>query len=128
FDLMKESPRPGDRSRRLDDRYLFLEALLSAREKLCISYTGQSIQDNSPRPPSVLVSELLDTIDQGFAIRDAKDIRDAIVVNHRLQAFRPDPFLGGGRYSYSAKYAAAAAAAGSGPGPRRPFIASPLPE
>lgn len=128
FDLMKESPRPGDRSRRLDDRYLFLEALLSAREKLCISYTGQSIQDNSPRPPSVLVSELLDSIDQGFAIRDVKDIRDAIVVKHRLQAFSPEYFQGGGLYSYSAENAAAAAAAGSGPGPRRPFIASPLPE
>jgi len=128
FDLMKEHPRPGDRSRRLDDRYLFLEALLSAREKLCISYTGQSIQDNSPRPPSVLVSELLDTIEKGFEIRDVTDIRDAIVVKHRLQAFNPEYFRGGGLYSYSAENASAAAAAGAGPGEKQPFIASPLPE
>ena len=128
FDLMREHPRPGDRSRRLDDRYLFLEALLSAREKLCISYTGQSIQDNSARPPSVLVSELLDAIDQGFEIPGTKDIRDAIVVNHRLQAFNPEYFRGGGPRSYSAENAAAASAAGSGPGAKRPFIASPLPE
>jgi exodeoxyribonuclease V gamma subunit len=127
FDLMKESPRPGDRSRRLDDRYLFLEALLSAREKLCISYTGQSIQDNSERPPSVLVSELLDAIEQGFEI-PGRTIRDAIVVKHRLQAFSPEYFRGGRLYSYSAENAAGAAASVAGPGSRRPFIASPLPE
>jgi exodeoxyribonuclease V gamma subunit len=33
FDLMGRDYRPGDRSRREDDRYLFLEALLSARER-----------------------------------------------------------------------------------------------
>jgi exodeoxyribonuclease V gamma subunit len=32
FDLMALDYRPGDRSRREDDRYLFLEALLSARD------------------------------------------------------------------------------------------------
>jgi len=128
FDLMKEHPRPGDRSRRLDDRYLFLEALLSARETLYISYTGQSIQDNSARPPSVVVSELLDYIDQGFEIPGTADIRDAIVVQHRLQAFSPEYFRGQGLFSYSAENAAAAAAAAAGPGLKRPFIASPLPE
>ena len=66
FDLMLKSPRPGDPSRRNDDRYLFLEAILSARERLYISYVGQSIEDNSLIPPSVLVSELLDYIKQGF--------------------------------------------------------------
>ena len=40
FDLMAKNPKPGDRSRRNDDRYLFLEALLSARERLYISYVG----------------------------------------------------------------------------------------
>jgi len=34
FDLMARHPRRGDRSRRRDDRYLFLEALLSARDVL----------------------------------------------------------------------------------------------
>ena len=72
FDLMAKKPKPGDRSRRIDDRYLFLEAILSARESLHISYVGQSIQDNSIRPPSVLVSELLDTIDEGFKIQGEK--------------------------------------------------------
>ena len=57
FDLMALRFRRGDRSRRQDDRYLFLETLLSARRFLYISYVGQSIRDNAVLPPSVLVSE-----------------------------------------------------------------------
>ena len=60
FDLMAHSFRRGDRSRRQDDRYLFLETLLSARRCLYLSYVGQSIRDNTTLPPSVLVGELLD--------------------------------------------------------------------
>ncbi|MEY6431612.1 exodeoxyribonuclease V subunit gamma, partial [Thioalkalicoccus limnaeus] len=60
FDLMADDERPGDRSRREDDRYLFLEALLSAREKLVISWVGRSVRDNAERPPSVLVGQLRD--------------------------------------------------------------------
>lgn len=61
FDLMaQQAPRRGDRSRRLDDRYLFLEALLSARRQFYISYVGRSQRDNSPRNPSMLVAELLE--------------------------------------------------------------------
>ncbi len=61
FDLVaQEGPRKGDRSRRLDDRYLFLEAMLSAREQLYISYIGHSERDNSERIPSMLVSELIE--------------------------------------------------------------------
>ena len=64
FDLMSQKPMRGDRSRRDDDRYLFLEALNSAQQKLYISYIGRSIQDNSERFPSVLVQELVDYIAQ----------------------------------------------------------------
>jgi exodeoxyribonuclease V gamma subunit len=64
FDLMSPQPKRGDRSRRDDDRYLFLEALISAQSMLYISYIGRSIQDNSERFPSVLVQELVDYIGQ----------------------------------------------------------------
>ncbi|PKH56883.1 exodeoxyribonuclease V subunit gamma [Shewanella sp. Choline-02u-19] len=61
FDLVAQmGPRKGDRSRRLDDRYLFLEAILSAREQLYISYIGNSERDDSVRIPSMLVSELVE--------------------------------------------------------------------
>jgi exodeoxyribonuclease V gamma subunit len=61
FDIMRPpGVRDGDRNRRDDDRYLFLEALLSARQRLVLSYCGQSVNDDSTRPPSVVLSELLD--------------------------------------------------------------------
>lgn len=60
FDLMQYQTQKGDRSRREDDCYLFLEALLSARQKLYISYVGYSIVDNTEYEPSVLVNQLWD--------------------------------------------------------------------
>jgi exodeoxyribonuclease V gamma subunit len=101
FDLISKHPRPGDRSRRNDDKYLFLESIISARSKLYISYLGQSIQDNSRIPPSVLVSELLDTIEKGFEI-PGKNILEHVVSVHRLQAFSPHYFKEDSRlFSYS---------------------------
>ncbi|WP_207160827.1 exodeoxyribonuclease V subunit gamma [Rhodoferax fermentans] len=67
FDLMASSWRAGDRSRREDDRYLFLEALLSARHRLYISWQGHSAADNSSRPPSVLVAQLLDVVNASWS-------------------------------------------------------------
>jgi len=66
FDLMADAPRRGDRSVRDDDRQLFLEALLSARDALLISYVGRSAQDNTVRPVSALVEHLLRVIDSHF--------------------------------------------------------------
>ncbi len=69
FDLMSDAAhagstqshwRAGDRSRREDDRYLFLEALLSARDKLYISWQGRRTTDHEIKPPSVLVAQLMD--------------------------------------------------------------------
>lgn len=123
FDLMAQKPRPGDRSRRNDDRYLFLETILSARHKLYISYIGQSIQDNSLRPPSVLVSELLDYIAQGFQM-EGEDILDHVVTRHHLQAFHPEYFRGQGKLtSYSMENFEAAARSRREREPRKPFIA-----
>jgi len=68
FDLMSESGqwRAGDRSRREDDRYLFLEAVLSARERLYLSWQGKRTTDHAPLPPSVLVAQLCDYLDAGW--------------------------------------------------------------
>ena len=97
FDLMAKNPRIGDRSRRNDDKYLFLEAIISARNKFYISYVGQSIRDNTRIAPSVLVSELMDYIEQGFGLSE-----DQMVTLHRLQAFSPEYFKTGGKlFSYS---------------------------
>jgi exodeoxyribonuclease V gamma subunit len=82
FSLIASDPRPGDRSKRNDDKYLFLEALLSARKVFYISYIGRDIQDNSAKPPSVLVSELLEYITQGYGISTRQ-----LVTEHPLQPF-----------------------------------------
>lgn len=59
FDLMAQDlPRAGDRSRRGDDRYLFLEALVSARDALYLSYQGRDVRNNSERQPSLVLEEL----------------------------------------------------------------------
>jgi exodeoxyribonuclease V gamma subunit len=109
FDLIAQHPRPGDRSRRNDDKYLFLESLISARNTLYISYVGQGIQDNSRMPPSVLVSELLDTIEQGFDAPN-RNILKHVVTFHRLQAFSPQYFRQDtNHFSYSEENRVAAA-------------------
>lgn len=87
FDLMARSPRPGDRSVRADDRYLFLESILSAREVLYISYVGQSIRDGSEIPPSVLVSELTDAVLRVFRMADGSEVLNHLLQRHRLQGF-----------------------------------------
>jgi exodeoxyribonuclease V gamma subunit len=102
FDIIAHDPKPGDRSLREEDRYLFLEAILSSRECLYISYVGQSIRDNSEIPPSVLVNELLDHIDQGFRLESGETVRTLIVQRHRLQPFSSSYFAGDDRlFSYS---------------------------
>jgi exodeoxyribonuclease V gamma subunit len=89
FDLMAAGKsRKGDRSRRLDDRYLLLEAMLSARDKLYISYVGHSMQDNSEKIPSVLVTELKEYCEQAFTFENDR----ALVTQHPLQPFNPEYF------------------------------------
>ena len=140
FDLMAQHPQPGDRSTRDDDRYLFLETLLSARDRLYLSYVGQSLRDNSAVPPSVVVSDLLDYVKQGFVAApphtaqpqaaDGPSLVDRLVVKHRLQAFSPayfdarDPRL----FSYSTENCAASIRAQSARSAPAPFVGAPLSE
>ncbi len=109
FDLIAKNPQYGDRSRRQNDRYLFLEALLSARAYFYISYVGHNIHDNTVMPPSVLVSELLDYINKGFTHPSRID---HLVIHHPLQAFSPRYFNGTDKrlFSYSGEYCVASTA------------------
>ncbi len=100
FDLMAGQPRRGDRSRRDEDRYLFLESLLATRSRLMISFTGQSVHDNSTLPPSVLVNELLDTL----AIYTGEK-PESFICKHPLQAFSPRYFQeNSDLFSYANEY------------------------
>ncbi len=131
FDLVATHQRPGDRSVRKEDRYCFLECLLSARQKLYISYTGHDINDNSAIPPSVLVSELTDYLSQAYTLagKGTESLIEHITTHHRLNACNPIYFSDSNNphtryFSYSRENAAAAAAHPKEPAP---FITKPLP-
>lgn len=150
FDLIAKRPRRGDRARRLDDRYLFLETLLSARDGLYLSYVGRDPRDNAELPPSVLVSELLEAVDltavvippcgSGFS-RDASEAaesrlkRDAaqpipqkqasgqITIDHPLQPFAPGNFeQAGAQRSFAASWFRAAQRLAAAPAEAPAFI------
>ncbi len=126
FDLMGRDYRPGDRSRREDDRYLFLEALLSAREHLHVSWVGRDIRDNEALPPSVLVAQLRDHLAAGWRLAGGGSLLDALTVTHRLQPFHPAYFGGQvpGLFSYAHEWRSGApqAAAGEAPLPLGPMV------
>ncbi len=126
FDLIAKHPQRGDRSRRQNDRSLFLEALLSAREFFYISYVGQSIHDNTVIPPSVLVNELLDYIVKNFTPLQEKDL----VIRHPLQAFSPRYFNGTDQplFSFSSEYCTASTALFNKRKQSKIFIIKRLPE
>jgi exodeoxyribonuclease V gamma subunit len=144
FDLMA-ARRRGDPSAGADDRLAFLETVLSARGQLSLSYVGRSVQDNKRIPPSVVVSELLDYLNQAFAFPEGQTAEQFLVLEHPLHAFSPRYFAvtpgeqqlfdfaappGAGRlFSYSRANAEASRGILSGENPAPPlFLSAPLPE
>ncbi len=93
FDLMaQEERRVGDRSRRGDDRYLFLEALISARSCLYFSYQGVDSKNNSPRQPSLVLSELMDYLTRGYGWNFNPTQADSKLRQLPLHSFSKDNF------------------------------------
>jgi exodeoxyribonuclease V gamma subunit len=128
FDLIAKHPRGGDRSRRVDDRYLFLETLLSAREILYLSYVGRDIRDNSKLPPSPLVAELVDVVKRSCALEEG-ELEHQLFTHHPLQPFDPgyfqaDPHLPG----FSKTWLEAARQIGRGDQQSTPLFTAELPE
>ncbi|WP_240222726.1 exodeoxyribonuclease V subunit gamma [Rheinheimera hassiensis] len=126
FDLMASDYRPGDRSRRDDDRYLFLEALLSAREALYLSWVGRDIRNNSELPPSVLLSQLMDLLDSGWQHPSGHKMSQALLHSYPLQPFSRQYFNGNyATYAYewqTAHHAAPAITATSNQSDELPLL------
>ena len=119
FNLIKKYPRPGDKNERNEDLYLFLETLLSARQKLIVTYTGMSIKDNSLIPCSGVVSELTEVMDQSFVFPEGYAYR----FFHPLHPFDISYFNGTGQFfSYSGDNCRMAAALLEGRREKRPFV------
>ncbi len=120
FDLMARQPRRGDRIEREMDRYLFLEALLSARDVFYISYAGASPRDDSPIMPAAPVSEL-----QDYVMRSRGENAPPVVTRHALQAFSPHYFSSenGALFSYADEWMPPARIQAGDPAP---MLAEPL--
>lgn len=105
FDLLGAATRLGDRSRREDDRYQFLEALLAARDTFYLSYVGRSMKSNEELPPSVVVAELLEVVHRQYGLAP-----DRLLCRHPLQPFSRRYFDGSDPrlFSYDAEACAAA--------------------
>ncbi len=138
FDLIGRYPKPGDRSKRTDDRYMFLEALLSAREKLYLSYVGMDIKSGMRLPPSAVVDELIDCIAESFTLPDRRESDPAaarrkmverLTVFHPLQPFdrryydSSDPRLA----SFNAGYFEAVSSKRQGRRQKGPFFSAAIP-
>ena len=114
FDLLAlpGMARPGDRSRRDDDRYLMLEAVLAARDKLYVSWVGRNVRDNSEQPASVLVAQLRDYLAAGWQLDPAH-----LTTEHALQPFSRRYFEEGGLPTYAAEWRSAHDAGEAAPVP-----------
>lgn len=82
-DVLARAPLTGERDIRSEDRQLLLDAIMSATEKLVVTYTGADDYSGHRRPPAVPLAEVLDALD----LTTAQPIRDRIVVEHPLQPF-----------------------------------------
>jgi exodeoxyribonuclease V gamma subunit len=114
WDLIAASPRKGDRLVEAEDRYIFLEALLSARDVFYMSFIGLNTQKDINQHPSVCVEELLDYIATRYSLSTTTpaanqknelkqiSIREQLTLNHRLHPFNPEYFQPVSRlFSYS---------------------------
>ncbi|HET8819513.1 MAG TPA: exodeoxyribonuclease V subunit gamma [Xanthomonadaceae bacterium] len=120
--------RPGDRSLREDDRFLFLQLFTAAGEVFYASYLGADARDGSVREPSVLVAELLDAATALHA--DPTAAREALVVRQPLQPFAPAAFGGDDeprRFSYRDEWHPAAGRHDGARTPLPSWVDAPLP-
>ncbi|MBK8098787.1 MAG: exodeoxyribonuclease V subunit gamma [Planctomycetes bacterium] len=124
FDLLNQERRPGDRDVRDDDRQLFLDTLLAARQRLILTFVSRSQKDDSEIAPSVVVAELCDWLRAAFlppaaAPRPCRDAVDWLFVQHPLQAFS-ERYLDG-RDPRLFTYSGAERAVADAVEPNRPF-------
>jgi len=88
FDLMGIAPERGDPDTHGTDQQVFLDAVMSARERLILSYVGRSHMDNSERAASVALDSFLDACRRMVG----EEAADRLVVRHALQPFSPSYF------------------------------------
>lgn len=101
-DLLDLHPVPGQTGTRHRDRQVFLDLVRSARQHLVLVWTGSDPRTGEHRPPAVVVSELLDTLDAMVRLPDGRPARQALVARHPLQPYAPACFGDPGQAGYRA--------------------------
>jgi exodeoxyribonuclease V gamma subunit len=86
FNLMNARHHLGDRNIKDNDKHLFLETLLAADEYLYLSYIGHATKDNAEIPPSLLIDELINYVEDAFE-GDAEEVKKILVTHHPLHSF-----------------------------------------
>lgn len=120
FDRIANAPQLGDRSLRDEDCWLFLEALMSCRERLLCTWIGASARDDSPQPASICLETLLVSLEQAHG----PGTRDALVVKHPLSLASAHYFGEDKRLALSSRAWAAAARARAQPPEPWPLLVS----
>lgn len=120
-DALARDPRTGERDARAEDRQLLLDAVLSARDALVITYAGMSEHSGQDKPPAIPVSELVDALD----LTAAAPVRHRFVHRQPLQPFS-ERLLLAERPSTFDPIALRAALAARDPQPRSPLIDGPV--
>ena len=94
-DILAAEPWVGDRDPRSEDRQLLLDAIMAAKEKLVVIYSGADPRTGASKPPAVPIGELLDALEVTAVAQDNDSVRDQIVTPHPLQPFDPANFESG---------------------------------
>ncbi len=123
-DVLARDPITGERDPRSEDRQLLLDAVMSARETLVVTYAGANEHSGQPRPPAVPLGELLDALD-----RTAPGARAQVLTEHPLQPFDVRNFApsSAGPRSFDRAALAGARATTQPRSPKPPLLPDPLP-
>jgi exodeoxyribonuclease V gamma subunit len=125
WDLLRSDPRPWDRNARVDDRQLFLDALLTPTERLIITASTQNVRTGQKEPFSSCVDELRRVVKRTVA--DPEMVEEGLVLWNKLQPFAAEYFQTSGAglgslRSFDQRYAQVARSlAGGGDGAKFPF-------
>ena len=129
-DRHADHAQTGDRDVRADDRLLFLQLLAAAGEVFYVSWIGRNAHDNQPRPPSVVVAELMDCLREHYL--DQPTSKACAALLPRLEPLHP--FARGlfaedasAARSFQAQWLPAANAPAHSATGVHPFVAAPVP-
>jgi exodeoxyribonuclease V gamma subunit len=96
WDLLAATPRPGDRDPVLEDRQLFLDAILAAGDRVILTATARNIRSNKEEPLSACVDEFVRVAAAtvSSAPDSQKTTRRILIEAHPLQPFNSACFTG----------------------------------